>query len=1041
MDDDEYAQGQEIPWDSSSDSLFDTDFSDGGMPDLPPPPPVLIKDIKFTEFIAAVKEWNNVNDVAAYLAPFREESTGTLFPLIRLLLPDLDRNRPSFNCGEATLLTMYRAAFKIKGTNNTYLNDLEHWTVPSKSYPNDTGDFARCAAVFLEAVISENGFIASRMELQQNRADRQTLTLETFMQKLIVFGTGRGVSRSDKFLDLILATGVDTHMEVIRIILNLHISKISTPAIFDAIHDRALDRFNETFSLETVCSEFYRQNARYDSNLRIKIGVPFRPMRCKSNQSLQSIFKAMEGKQFIVDTKYDGERTVIHKSKTTYTVFSRNGHDVTEKYRVLLGAIGNYITAEYCILDGEMMMAHHDSLVQKVNRVGAGAATPSAHNKHVFIAYDILVKNNACLVNHPLRSRHKILGETVTPEWSSSSVPIKRSNATIIQEEDELKRRAQEAVKAIEEGLVIKHLDSPYTPNGTNNGWYKWKPMYQPSLIQPLDLVVVGASYGKRDGLQQKMRMQVGYQIIYLAYAASNVSGTTLPGSYTCIGLARNIDNGAYAVIAQFMKDHGEETPPRNVDYGDHRPDIYLPPTLVVEVRATNLISNADSFSLTEAFIKCIRNDKDADAADTLATIQQNAPHGKFIKSHGEIEMTRQPPRIAPPVSKKQKILLPEGDLPLKREDFGCNSTLFNGLTFYLPDHGMDHKSYNECRHLIHQNAGKIVLQIAHLDSTGPFYVVTDKSWQSSAALELTAKGNKKYLTNVVKPSWIRDSVCEKTLSTHHYWHKSALEETTQFTTTTTDEAKHSFHGAPPTLDEIDNSLIETLFARERAKREENTPPPLPVDEQLELDQLRQRLDNPSQTPHTVYANSLRLFFDNGAVEGTYRAFDIARKFKITKAELMASGIPKATSVDTCTHWVLTDEDFCFKLGHYMRFQRQGPNIISISQLAAFVHSDADHISTERPNPLKCMRVYFHKMNNDTKMELSLLATSANIEEVMNYGPGLKWATHFIWDPAISSEKGLMEKYKPRTAAVFKNVTWFKAFVRLYPHALYDCAC
>ena len=48
-----------------------------------------------------------------------------------------------------------------------------------------------------------------------------------------------------------------------------------------------------------------------------------------------------------------------------------------------------------------------------------------------------------------------------------------------------------------EEGIMIKNLSSIYVPNQRGSNWIKVKPEYQSDRVCDLDVVVVGASYGK----------------------------------------------------------------------------------------------------------------------------------------------------------------------------------------------------------------------------------------------------------------------------------------------------------------------------------------------------------------------------------------------------------------------------------------------------------------------------------------------------------------------------------------------------------------
>lgn len=73
---------------------------------------------------------------------------------------------------------------------------------------------------------------------------------------------------------------------------------------------------------------------------------------------MRSIFEG----QFLIETKYDGERVQCHLDETSLKLFSRNCHDVTDIYGPALSDfIRDAVNAKAIILDGEIVVVDRAS--------------------------------------------------------------------------------------------------------------------------------------------------------------------------------------------------------------------------------------------------------------------------------------------------------------------------------------------------------------------------------------------------------------------------------------------------------------------------------------------------------------------------------------------------------------------------------------------------------------------------------------------------------------------------------------------------------
>jgi DNA ligase 1 len=96
------------------------------------------------------------------------------------------------------------------------------------------------------------------------------------------------------------------------------------------------------------------------------------------------------------------------------------------------------------------------------------------------------------LIDHPLRERRARLEALTVPH------PLALAHLERVHGEAEIDRRFEDARARLNEGLLLKQPESPYTPGRRGSNWLKLK-----RPLDTLDVVVVGAEWGhgKRRGV------------------------------------------------------------------------------------------------------------------------------------------------------------------------------------------------------------------------------------------------------------------------------------------------------------------------------------------------------------------------------------------------------------------------------------------------------------------------------------------------------------------------------------------------------------
>lgn len=245
-------------------------------------------------------------------------------------------------------------------------------------------------------------------------------------------------------------------------------------------------------------------------------------MLAKPTKSITEVLDRFEGKDFTCEYKYDGERAQIHfvahdspeqyatsvpsagkSDKGIANVFSRNSEDLSKKYPDILAKLPSWIkdTTKSFVLDCESVA--WDVTEKKVlpfqqlmTRKRKDVKVEDVKVKVCVFAFDLLFLNGAPLVNKPLRERRDLLHSAFEPvEGEFAFATYGDTN-----ELDAIQTLLDESVKASCEGLMVKMLDgtaSNYEPSRRSQNWLKVKKDYLAGVGDSLDLVVLGAYFGR----------------------------------------------------------------------------------------------------------------------------------------------------------------------------------------------------------------------------------------------------------------------------------------------------------------------------------------------------------------------------------------------------------------------------------------------------------------------------------------------------------------------------------------------------------------
>jgi ATP-dependent DNA ligase I len=348
----------------------------------------------------------------------------------------------------------------------------------------------------------------------------------------------------------------------------------------------------------------------------------------------------------VVEDKYDGIRAQAHISGGEARIFSRTRDEITQSFPELPAAFAGL--PYDAILDGEIVAWESD---------GKGRAQPfSALQRRLgrkkvseqlmrevpvaYLVFDVLYANGKLLLDRPLRERGVVLDDLILISMTSGersasnsahvgteapvdsaernlpesnrpsqarfgfatielpSANILRAPVATAHSSQDLEALFTAARDRGNEGLMIKDLDSPYTPGRRGKSWLKMK-----RELATLDVVVTAVEYGhgKRIGVLSDYTFAVWdrERLVNIGKAYSGLTDVEI------------------AEMTQWFLEH---------KISEQGLRLEVEPKIVLEVAFNNMMRSTrheSGYALRFPRIVRLRRDKGPQDADTIETVKE----------------------------------------------------------------------------------------------------------------------------------------------------------------------------------------------------------------------------------------------------------------------------------------------------------------------------------------------------------------------------------------------------------------------------------
>ncbi|KAI0642168.1 ATP dependent DNA ligase domain-containing protein [Trametes meyenii] len=689
--------------------------------------------------------------LSSWFNHWRAEVGLDLYPVLRLLLPQKDRERAVYGLKEKNLAKQYISLIPL-GQHDPDAIRLRNWKKPTER-DRSAGDFP---TVLFEVVNKRSSVDEGNLSVDQ---------VNDLLDEL-----SRNMGKFDaqaKVLQRVYNdTTADEQRWIARIILKDLVISVKENTVFSVFHPDAYDLFNTCSDLKKVAWELWDPNRRLNEDDKaVQLFRAFAPMLCKRpTKRVEDSVKEMQGRTFIVEEKLDGERMQLHKRGNEYFYCSRKGKDYTYLYgkHVGAGSLTPFIDSSFdprvddIILDGEMLVwdpvSERNLPFGTLKTAAIDKSKKEFNPRPCFKVFDLLYLNGMSLLHKSLKFRKRNL-RTCLQEVPGRIEFVKEFEGRTAKD---VRRRMDDIIADRGEGLVMKHPDSEYVLNGRNKDWIKVKPEYMDNMGETVDVLVVAGNYGSG-------RRSGGVSTLVCAVLDDRRPNDDEEPKYSSfVRIGSGLSYADYIWIRQKpWKQWGREPPSWlqvSIKGYDDKGDVYLEPedSFILKVKAAEITSSEQyHLGFTMRFPRALQIREDLSIADCMTA--SSVLHGIRSEKKRKMEDELEKPKKKQNRATKKPMMMPEYSGGASLKDVEVESELFKGYKFVVYSDPKSRTGADDKKALlqmVHAHGGNYA-QVARSD---PNMLVVYGGQTIPYDVKLIIN---KGVCDIIRPQWILDCVAK----------------------------------------------------------------------------------------------------------------------------------------------------------------------------------------------------------------------------------------------------------------------------------------
>ncbi len=184
-----------------------------------------------------------------------------------------------------------------------------------------------------------------------------------------------------------------------------------------------------------------------------KEGPALRPQLATVTEALPA------GPGWLFEPKWDGYRAIVTLRAGQATLTSRNGNDLTERFREIGRAVVHAVRTPSVVLDGEVC-ALDESGTARFESLQSGSG------RLVLMVFDLLALDDEPVYTRPLTERRRLLEGVIDPTSDTVRVSPAFEDGPAL-----LEAASAQGL----EGVIAKRADAPYRPGRRTPEWQKLK--------------------------------------------------------------------------------------------------------------------------------------------------------------------------------------------------------------------------------------------------------------------------------------------------------------------------------------------------------------------------------------------------------------------------------------------------------------------------------------------------------------------------------------------------------------------------------------